>query len=189
MIRQRETGRHAAARYHHRSVVRSDLRRQCQEHAVHRSEGTAIDEGGWVDHPHQLDDGFDGDPAFSVYSATKAAVRNLARRWALDLKGTGIRVNVLSPGATATPGLLDGLARAGEQDALIARLIAQTKLGRIGKTRRLPASLYEVLRWRPRPVARCSGLCTTCTWCRRSSTLVSRIESASFYSSGASDRL
>jgi NAD(P)-dependent dehydrogenase (short-subunit alcohol dehydrogenase family) len=29
-------------------------------------------------------------------------VRNLARTWAEDLKGTGIRVNVLSPGATAT---------------------------------------------------------------------------------------
>ena len=41
-------------------------------------------------------------PAFSVYSASKAAVRNLARTWAEDLKGTGIRVNVLSPGPTAT---------------------------------------------------------------------------------------
>jgi len=29
-------------------------------------------------------------------------VRNLARTWAEDLKGTGLRVNVLSPGATAT---------------------------------------------------------------------------------------
>ena len=29
-------------------------------------------------------------------------MRNLARTWAEDLKGTGIRVNVLSPGATAT---------------------------------------------------------------------------------------
>jgi NAD(P)-dependent dehydrogenase (short-subunit alcohol dehydrogenase family) len=29
-------------------------------------------------------------------------VRNLARTWAVDLKGTGIRVNVLSPGATET---------------------------------------------------------------------------------------
>jgi NAD(P)-dependent dehydrogenase (short-subunit alcohol dehydrogenase family) len=38
----------------------------------------------------------------SVYSASKAAVRNLARSWAEDLKGTGIRVNVLSPGATET---------------------------------------------------------------------------------------
>jgi Dehydrogenases with different specificities (related to short-chain alcohol dehydrogenases) len=46
--------------------------------------------------------GTTGSPAFSAYSASKAAVRNLARTWAADLKGTGIRVNVLSPGPTAT---------------------------------------------------------------------------------------
>jgi NAD(P)-dependent dehydrogenase (short-subunit alcohol dehydrogenase family) len=40
----------------------------------------------------------EGAAAFSVYSASKAAVRNLARSWVLDLKDTGIRVNVLSPG-------------------------------------------------------------------------------------------
>jgi NAD(P)-dependent dehydrogenase (short-subunit alcohol dehydrogenase family) len=74
-----------------------------------------------------------GTPAFSVYSATKAAIRNFARSWALDLKTTGIRVNVLSPGATATPGLLNGLARAGQQDALISGLIAQTPAGRMGR--------------------------------------------------------
>jgi NAD(P)-dependent dehydrogenase (short-subunit alcohol dehydrogenase family) len=73
-----------------------------------------------------------GTPAFSVYSATKAAIRNFARSWALDLKGAGIRVNVLSPGATETPGLLNGLARSGQQDALLAGLIAQTPLGRMG---------------------------------------------------------
>src|SRR5258706_8307088 len=72
-----------------------------------------------------------GTPAFSVYSATKAAIRNFARSWALDLKGTGIRVNVLSPGATATPGLLNGLARTGQKDAMIAGLIEQTPLGRM----------------------------------------------------------
>ena len=72
-----------------------------------------------------------GTPAFSIYSASKAAIRNLARSWALDLKGTGIRVNVLSPGATATPGLLNGLARTGNKDALIAGLIDQTPLGRM----------------------------------------------------------
>jgi NAD(P)-dependent dehydrogenase (short-subunit alcohol dehydrogenase family) len=72
-----------------------------------------------------------GTPAFSIYSASKAAIRNLARSWALDLKGTGIRVNVLSPGATATPGLLNGLARTGQKDVMIAGLIAQTPLGRM----------------------------------------------------------
>ena len=46
--------------------------------------------------------GSTGSPAFSAYSASKAAVRSLARSWAVDLKGTGIRVNVLSPGPTAT---------------------------------------------------------------------------------------
>jgi NAD(P)-dependent dehydrogenase (short-subunit alcohol dehydrogenase family) len=46
--------------------------------------------------------GATGAPGLSVYSASKAAVRNLARTWAEDLKGTGVRVNVLSPGPTAT---------------------------------------------------------------------------------------
>ena len=72
-----------------------------------------------------------GTPAFSIYSASKAAIRNLARGWTLDLKGTGIRVNVLSPGATATPGLLNGLARTGKKDAMIAGLIEQTPLRRM----------------------------------------------------------
>jgi NAD(P)-dependent dehydrogenase (short-subunit alcohol dehydrogenase family) len=73
-----------------------------------------------------------GTPAFSVYSATKAAIRNFARSWALDLKATGIRVNVLSPGPTATPGLLKALARLGDQEAMIAGLVAQTPVGRMG---------------------------------------------------------
>jgi len=80
-----------------------------------------------------------GSPAFSVYSATKAAIRNFARCWALDLKTTGIRVNVLSPGATATPGLLNGLARSGQQDALISGLIAQTPIGRMGRPEEIAA--------------------------------------------------
>ena len=84
--------------------------------------------------------GSTGTPAFSVYSASKAAVRNLARSWALDLKGTGIRVNVLSPGPTATPGLLDGLARTNQQDAIVAGLIAQTPLGRMGEPDEIAAA-------------------------------------------------
>ncbi|UOQ50345.1 SDR family oxidoreductase [Gracilibacillus caseinilyticus] len=44
-----------------------------------------------------------GNPAFSVYGASKAALRTLVRDWILDLKGTGIRVNVVSPGVIHTP--------------------------------------------------------------------------------------
>ena len=45
-----------------------------------------------------------GIPDFSVYSASKAAVRNFARGWILELAPRKIRVNVLVPGATSTPG-------------------------------------------------------------------------------------
>src|SRR5437870_12185857 len=42
-------------------------------------------------------------PEWSVYSATKAAVRSFARTWTMDLKARGIRVNAVSPGYTDTP--------------------------------------------------------------------------------------
>ena len=59
--------------------------------------------------------GTTGAPAFTAYSASKAAVRNLARTWAEDLKGTGIRVNVLSPGATATELAKEALGEEGHE--------------------------------------------------------------------------
>src|ERR1700728_4268155 len=48
-----------------------------------------------------------GTAAFSIYSASKAAVRSLARSWTLHLKERGIRVNVVSPGPVKTPGLVE----------------------------------------------------------------------------------
>jgi len=68
-----------------------------------------------------------GIPSMSVYSATKAAVRSFARSWIVDLKSRGIRINVLSPGHIATPGL-DGLLTADQQNGLIANI----PLGRLG---------------------------------------------------------
>ncbi|MGU9815824.1 SDR family NAD(P)-dependent oxidoreductase [Pseudomonas sp. LF135] len=81
-----------------------------------------------------------GTPAFSVYSATKAALRNFARSWALDLKGTGIRVNVLSPGPIATPGLDLALSGTGQKDAIIDDMTAQVPLGRIGQADEVAAA-------------------------------------------------
>jgi NAD(P)-dependent dehydrogenase (short-subunit alcohol dehydrogenase family) len=76
--------------------------------------------------------GSTGTPAFSVYAASKAAVRNFARNWILDLRNTGIRVNVLSPGSTSTPGW-HGLAPSEDVNkAMIASVEATTPLGRLG---------------------------------------------------------
>jgi NAD(P)-dependent dehydrogenase (short-subunit alcohol dehydrogenase family) len=58
--------------------------------------------------------GATGAPAFSVYSASKAAIRNFARSWIQDLAPRKIRVNVLVPGATSTPGW-NGLTTTDEQ--------------------------------------------------------------------------
>jgi NAD(P)-dependent dehydrogenase (short-subunit alcohol dehydrogenase family) len=67
----------------------------------------------------------------SVYSATKAALRSFARTWTTDLKKRRIRVNVVSPGATDTPGLRD-LSKT-DGDGLAALYRDRTPLGRVGR--------------------------------------------------------
>ncbi|MGW2339062.1 SDR family NAD(P)-dependent oxidoreductase [Streptomyces sp. NPDC001661] len=47
------------------------------------------------------------DQGLEVYGASKAAIRNLARGWAHSSRARGFRVNVVSPGGTRTPGLLE----------------------------------------------------------------------------------
>lgn len=75
-----------------------------------------------------------GTPAFSIYSASKAAVRNLARSWILDLKGRNIRVNVISPGVVRTPGY-DGLGLTEEQiQGFVDVQVATIPMGRAGTT-------------------------------------------------------
>jgi NAD(P)-dependent dehydrogenase (short-subunit alcohol dehydrogenase family) len=73
-----------------------------------------------------------GMPAFSVYSATKASVRSFARGWILDLANRHIRVNAVSPGPIATPGV-DRLATNEEQaQQFKASMVAGIPLGRLG---------------------------------------------------------
>jgi NAD(P)-dependent dehydrogenase (short-subunit alcohol dehydrogenase family) len=75
-----------------------------------------------------------GTANFSIYSATKAAVRNLARSWVLDLKGRAIRVNTLSPGPIHTPGLVELAGPdAAQQQGLLDYLTTQIPLGRMGQ--------------------------------------------------------
>lgn len=75
-----------------------------------------------------------GPPAFSVYAATKAALRSFARTWSVDLRERRIRVNVVAPGTIVTPGYKDQL---GMSDAEIAAFEKQASeaapLGRAGR--------------------------------------------------------
>jgi NAD(P)-dependent dehydrogenase (short-subunit alcohol dehydrogenase family) len=73
-----------------------------------------------------------GMPAFSIYSATKAAVRSFARSWTMDLKDRKIRVNAVSPGPIDTPGVR-GLAQNEEQLAeMKAGFASLVPMGRWG---------------------------------------------------------
>jgi NAD(P)-dependent dehydrogenase (short-subunit alcohol dehydrogenase family) len=75
--------------------------------------------------------GSKGFADWSVYSATKAALRSFARTWTTDLKSRGIRVNVVSPGYTDTPGLRRSEQTDGE--GLMVRHRDQIPLGRVGR--------------------------------------------------------
>jgi NAD(P)-dependent dehydrogenase (short-subunit alcohol dehydrogenase family) len=75
-----------------------------------------------------------GMPSFSVYSATKAAVRNFARTWSVDLKERKIRVNAVSPGVVPTPGYNTVLGMSDQQvDQWAGSAASATPLGRVGK--------------------------------------------------------
>jgi NAD(P)-dependent dehydrogenase (short-subunit alcohol dehydrogenase family) len=67
-----------------------------------------------------------GTPAFWVYGATKAAIRNFVRAWTIELKDRRIRSNVLSPGPTETP-LVDH-----QPPEAIARIVSTIPMGRMG---------------------------------------------------------
>ncbi|WP_341528411.1 glucose 1-dehydrogenase [Nostoc sp. UHCC 0302] len=74
-----------------------------------------------------------GTPAFSVYSATKAAVRSFARNWILDLRERKIRVNAISPGVVPTPGY-DHLGLNDQQlQEFVDSQASTIPLGRVGR--------------------------------------------------------
>src|SRR6202021_77683 len=71
--------------------------------------------------------GVKGTPAFGVYGATKAAVRNFVRAWTVELKERGIRSNVLSPGPIDT----EQVTR--QPADVIDRIVSTIPMGRMGE--------------------------------------------------------
>ena len=74
-----------------------------------------------------------GLPSFTVYSATKAAIRSFSRTWTTDLAPRRIRVNTLSPGSIETPILLSAGFTQEQSDAYWASEGAKAPLGRPGR--------------------------------------------------------
>lgn len=85
----------------------------------------------------RADDGWEN---FGLYSASKAAVRSLARTWANELKDRGIRVNTVSPGSIDTPGVENVI---GEEAAAAfkAELAKRVPIGRLGRPEEVAAAV------------------------------------------------
>lgn len=75
-----------------------------------------------------------GIPGAGVYSASKAAVRSIARTWAAELKDRGIRVNVISPGSIETAAMSSVTPEFREQ------LISAIPLGRLGTSEEIASA-------------------------------------------------
>ena len=77
--------------------------------------------------------GSKGLPTYSVYSATKAAIRSFARTWTTDLKDRRIRVNAISPGSIDTPAA-NGLLASSEVGEQRRKMVSTSvPLGRFGR--------------------------------------------------------
>jgi NAD(P)-dependent dehydrogenase (short-subunit alcohol dehydrogenase family) len=83
---------------------------------------------------------YNGTPTFSVYAATKAAIRSFGRTWAAELIPRGIRVNTVIPGPTETPGL-KGLAPSEQVQQLLAGEAAKVPMGRLGRPDEIAAAV------------------------------------------------
>ena len=86
-----------------------------------------------------------GTPALSVYSASKAAVRNFARNWILDLKDRHIRVNAISPGVTETAGLNELFGGGDQAEGTKDFLAGLIPAGRIGQPEEIAETIAFLL--------------------------------------------
>jgi NAD(P)-dependent dehydrogenase (short-subunit alcohol dehydrogenase family) len=73
-----------------------------------------------------------GVEGFSVYSASKAAVRSFARTWTVDLRHRKIRVNAISPGPIDTPIFSSAIQSEEQIEQIKSSLVASVPMGRMG---------------------------------------------------------
>jgi NAD(P)-dependent dehydrogenase (short-subunit alcohol dehydrogenase family) len=76
----------------------------------------------------------------SIYGAIKAAFHGMVRALIQDVKGSGVRINILSPGAVDTPSLRRALGKAAgaeRVDGIVQSMAQRSPLGRIGEAREI----------------------------------------------------
>jgi NAD(P)-dependent dehydrogenase (short-subunit alcohol dehydrogenase family) len=71
-------------------------------------------------------------PGAAAYNTSKGAITQLTRSMALELAGTGVRVNAICPGTIVTPMVSDVFAGAPDPDAAEAFFLSQHPIGRFG---------------------------------------------------------
>ncbi|QWT22156.1 glucose 1-dehydrogenase [Bacillus sp. NP157] len=84
--------------------------------------------------------GHEGAAYASMYSASKHALEGLTKSVALELAGSGIRVNAVAPGPTDT-GMLDRFT--GSEDVKKA-LASQVPMGRVGRPEELAEAIVFI---------------------------------------------
>lgn len=82
-----------------------------------------------------------GTPGFGVYSASKAALRQLVRTWAAELAPRGVRVNAIIPGPTDTPGLRGIAADEASTEAMLEEMAGSTALARVAEPDEVAAAV------------------------------------------------
>ncbi len=133
-VRERRRRLVRRARRHHVGALHRHVQRQRRRGRQHRPGSPAVPGPRLGDRPHGSNIDVKASPAFSVYAATKAAVRSLARSWAAELVDAGVRVRRERRAARpiGTPGL-SGLADTPEDaGSLLDGLAAGVPLGRLG---------------------------------------------------------
>ena len=85
-------------------------------------------------------------PGGSIYAATKAALESLTRSWALELAPAGIRVNLVAPGPTETPGFAKMGPSPEVQAMMRAAFLKGVPLARVASTEEIARWILDVAR-------------------------------------------